>query len=194
MPPALGAIIADCLASDSKDRPSARQVYDRLSALVPPPRTQRQQATPPQTITNFLGPTPEFPNPLPTPLNIPNEFFPRPRNGLAVALAAASRGTNPTPSAASSTANVLAQQRKPQSPFAAHSTALSSQQHAVQTPEPTKCSQTVATTSSSQAIHPAEDLVHPSPFAQLTHDPFSSGSNDLNKATQLRRESHDADS
>ncbi len=193
MPPALGAIIADCLASDSKHRPSARQIYDRLSALVPPPRIQKQ-AMSPQTITNIMGPTPDLPNPPPTPLNIPNEFFPRPRTGLAGALAAASRATNPAPSAAASTSSVLPQLRKPLSPFAAHGTTLSSQPHPQTPNQHTGSPQVSEATNNCSMVPPPQNVVHPSPFAQLTQDPFSSGSNDVQKGTLLRTDSHDAES
>jgi hypothetical protein len=170
VPVALGAIIADCLSSEPKDRPSARQVYDRLSALVRP-RAQRQ-ASSPQTVVFTPAPTPDIPNPPPTPLNLPNEFFPRSTTGIAGALAAASRATNP---------QLAARQRKTLSPFAAHGAVLAVQPHAPNLDERTGDQSLIITDGNtcSNPVRPSHSLPHPSPFAQLTQDPFSSGSNEL---------------
>jgi hypothetical protein len=100
VPEELGRIISECLAHEPRERPSARQVYDRLQALAPPPRSPNPvaQATPRRTPpTRLLGmPGDGSAAPQPTPLALPNAFFPtRNATGVSAAIAASARAGRP---------------------------------------------------------------------------------------------------
>lgn len=121
VPAAMSGIISDCLVSEPRERPSARQIYDRLSALEPAPRSQRQSTVQPPS-PSYRLPVPDVASPPPAPLNLPNEFFPRSTTGIARAIAATSRASTATQFALTSTNSVQPQLRRTLSPFAACST------------------------------------------------------------------------